>query len=615
MSRTARKKIRRKRRVYGVVFIVFLLAAAGVGLYRFPPSLQGISSIFRLAAGKNSENSADVMSAEPVLRGTVFDRDLNELAVSYMLYSLHIRPSEVKDQQNFVKTLSQLAGLDEGSLLARLKESRNLIQVMDNLDQDQATAIRKANIAGVYLKPVKERFYPQHETAAALIGYTGENIGLAGVEGIYEMLLQHGEFRSETVPEIDFQGEQVLGRSTMDIVLTLDLEMQKKVETQLRHYLKKNMASRGIAVLMNPKTGAVLALAGSPTFNPNYFWQASGTAEKSLFDESIATELFDAILIRAAAVRKNGEQGDPLPPLTVAAPGFGLQENEIRKYGAVIGLYKNIQCGLPVCVFEGTEQQKRRVRADAMGINTIQLAVTAASLVNGGWRVTPYVLDSVYDHSHDVYFTRSKDFDTAGRRRIMSPPMGIMMRRELLQQKKPGAKNYFVYTDSVSQMVMEGERSRYIIQDMMLGAIPVKSPQLMLLVVSQQDYLYPLPKGDKKDIHSLAEIGNNLLSEMLALDEKKIIRDEPEGRNQSNYKRYLISRRVDFRDLKESGFEPDSTMPQVTGLSLRKGLQRLNGYKFNVRVEGSGKIVMQRPASGAVLNGAGECVLTLKSEI
>jgi cell division protein FtsI (penicillin-binding protein 3) len=321
------------------------------------------------------------------------------------------------------------------------------------------------------------------------------------------------------------------------------------------------------------------------------------------------------MLVRATAVRKNGEQGGSLPPVTIAAPEFGLKENEIKRYGAVVGLYKHIQCGLPSSVFDSTGQHKRKVRADERGISAIQLAVTAASLINGGWRVTPYVLDSVYDHSHDVYFTRSKDFDTAGRRRIMSPSMGIMIRRELLQQTKPAAKNYLVYTDSVSQVVMEEERSRYIIQDMMLGVIPAKLPQLMLLVVSQQDYLYPLPKGDKKDVHSLVEIGSNLLPEMLALDEKNIIRDEPDGRNQSNYNRFLISRRVDFRDLKESGFEPDSTMPQVTGLSLRKGLQRLNGHKFNVRVEGSGKIVMQRPAPGAPLNGAGECVLTLESEI
>lgn len=616
MSRTTRKKIRRKRRLYGVVCIVFLLAAAGVGLYRFPPSLQDIGRFIRLAADKNNVKSADVMSAEPVLRGTVFDRALNELAVSYSLYSLQIRPSEIKDQGRFVERLSPLTGLDEESLAASLKEPVNVLQIMDNLSHDQAAAIRKENIAGVYLKSVEERFYPEHQTAASLIGYTGENIGLAGVEAQYEMILQQGEFRSVTVPEIDFQEEKVMGRSTLDVVLTLDLKMQEEVENTLLSYLNKKNASRGFAVLMNTKTGAILAWAASPSLDPNYFWQATKTAEKSLFEETMEHDLFDPILIRAAAVRKNGEQGDSLLPLTVAAPRFGLQENEIKQYGAVVGLYEKNQFNqIPVPISESSEQQKSMVKASANGLGALQLAVTAASLVNGGWKVTPYVLDSVYDHSHEAYFDRSKEFFTAGRRRVMSPAMGILMRRELLHQKEKKEKEHFVYTNSVSKMIPEGYTSRYVIQDMLLGFIPVKSPKFILLIASQQDYLNPQPKRDAKKKLELEKLGSTLLPKMVALDEKTMERSKPNGRDHSNYNRFLISRRVDYRNSNESEINKDTTMPQVTGLSLRKGLQRLNGHKLKVRVEGSGRIVTQYPEAGTPLNGTGECILTLASNI
>ena len=271
--------------------------------------------------------------------------------------------------------------------------------------------------------------------------------------------------------------------------------MQKQVEKQLLSYLNKKNASRGLAVLMSVQTGAILAWACLPSFNPNYFWQAAKTVEKSLLEETIVHDLFDPILVRAAAVRKNGEQGDSLLPLTVAAPGFGLQENEIKQYGAVLGLYKKNQYNnLPVSVSESSGQQKSTVRADTNGLDSLQLAVTAASLFNGGWSVTPYVLDSIYDHSHDAYFSRSKEYDTAGRRRVMSPAMGILMRRELLHQKAGKVQDHFVYTNSVAKMITEGDRSRYVIQDMMLGVIPVKSPQLMLLILSQQDYLNPQPE-------------------------------------------------------------------------------------------------------------------------
>ncbi len=613
MTRATRNKKRKKRRIYGVIFIIFLLAAAGAGLYRLPPSLQDIGRIFRLAADKSNEKSADVMSAEPVLRGTVFDREMNELAVSYMLYSLHVRPAEIKDQKLFAQALSQYVSIDENTLATSLKESRNVIKIMENLDREQADRIREAKIPGVYLRDSEERFYPEHQTAAMLIGYTGENIGLKGVEGTYEMLLQQGEFRSEAVPEIDFKNERVLGRSTMDIVLTLDLEMQNRVEEQLREYLETKKASRGIALLMNPKTGGILAWAGTPSFNPNYFWQAPGATEKSLFEEQIATELFDPLLVRSAAVRKNGEQGDPLLPVTVAAPAYGLQKGEIKQYGAVIGLYKNISCYLPAC--EDKEQQKKGIRADSRGLSAIQIAVTAASLINGGWRITPYVLDSVFDHSFNDFFFRSDKYENAGRRRVMSPSMGIMMRRELLYQDGQNKKDNFVYFDSVAQMVTENQFSRYVIQDMMLGVIPKKSPQLMLLVISQQDFLGPLQKKRKRKKKKKKKMADRVLPELLALNEMNAERIEPNGRNLSNYNRFLISRRVDFREMNEAALDSDVTMPQVTGLSLRKGLQRLNGYRCSVRIEGSGQIVMQDPAAGASLKGTGECVLTLESKI
>ena len=110
MARVTRKKKKKARRLYGLVFLTFLSAAAGVGLYQLSPSLLDIGRIFRHAADKILEQSADTMSAEPVLRGTVFDRNFNELAVSYKLYSLYVRTAEITDIHQVVQIIADVTG-------------------------------------------------------------------------------------------------------------------------------------------------------------------------------------------------------------------------------------------------------------------------------------------------------------------------------------------------------------------------------------------------------------------------------------------------------------------------------------------------------------------------
>ncbi len=616
MSRAARKKTRNRKRKFAVTFIVILLAAAGAGLYRLPPSLLDIGRNIRLAADKFSSHSADVSSAEPVLRGTVFDRNLNELAVSYQLFSLYIRPAEITDQQEAVRTLSQVTGTKESTLKNRLKKSSGLVKLAENLDEEQVAEVNDMNMAGVFCKEQEERFYPEHETAGDLIGYTEEGIGLAGVEAAFDTVLQHGEFRSASLQEIDFQGHSVLGTSKLDLVLTIDLETQKKVEEQLRNYLKKGGATKGLAIVINAKTGAIIAWAGQPSFNPNYFWQEPEKTQAGMFRETVDSELYRRLMVRGAAVLKSGEQAQKLLPVTIAAHDYNLQKNEIMQFEQHINLHDSLSCSLPVCA--KTKSQNNETDQNVSGADDVialQLITAVASMVNGGWKFTPYILDSLYETSLDRFYSRSREFDTNRRRRNLSPSMGILLRRNLLETNQAASKDFFLYTESVSRIVTQGAMSRYIIQDMMIGAMPAKSPEMITLMVTQQDHLNPKPKGVEKGVKKLADLGRKIIPSVYSLAKQQVQRDYPSSRDFSNYNRFLISRRIDFQGDNPASDQKGPVMPLVTGLSLRKGLQRINPYNVQVRVEGSGRIVTQQPEPGKSLHGVGECVLVLESEI
>ena len=631
MTRVVRKQTHKTRRLYGIIIIAFLLAASGVGLYRYPPSLLDISRIFRLAADKIFGESADLASAEPVLRGTIFDRSFRELAVSYPLYSLHIRPGEVADPTAVVESVASATGTSRANLEGQLKQPHNIIKVADNLSLDQVKEIMDTPLAGVYLKQVEERFYPAHEAAAGLIGYTGDGIGLAGVEGAYDMFLQPGEFRSESLPEIDFHGRPVIGRSTVDLVLTVDLALQKETERYLQEYLQEKQADRGLAICLDVKTGAVLAWAGRPSYNPNYYWQLADTTGSGIFQEVLDPSLYRDLQVRAAALMRNGELGDPLPPATIAAVDYGLGEEEISSLGKLIGLQDGLAPWQPVPETaagktEPGHDEKNKV--PAAGVNALQLASAATSLVNSGWYVPPHVLAGVYAHEGQELFLRSAKFDGDARHRVVSPAMGIRLRRDLFggmvtNGGKNSATEQIARQEESPGMIIHSASSvreasspaiGYVMQDLLLGVVPAKAPALLLLMVAQRDHLYPLVSAPAPGADKPPPLAEKILPALLAAARDQGSVKAPAQKDPANFTQFLISRRMDFHDPSGATKALEEKMPEVTGLSLRKGLQRLNPFHLLVHIEGTGRIVRQSPAPGTPLQGVDECTLTLDSK-
>jgi len=557
------------------------------------------------------------MSADSILRGSVFDRNFQELAVSYRVYSLYARPLELGNRSEAARLLAGVIGENRDVIEARLKKPQGVIEVADDLDKKQAAAIKGLKIAGVFCNPKEERFYPEHETAAQVIGFSGDGVGLAGVEGLYDTILRHGELKGDTVPEIDFAGQDILGRSRMDLVLTIDLGLQKEIEQRLRQYMERQQASEGLALLLQPETGTVLAAVVLPSFNPNYFWQSTDASHRSLFCSFLDPRLIRPLLVRAAAVRRNGALGRDLLPATVAAPDFGLTENDLERYETAIGLDETIQSLSPAGGGQaGTRGKTGPGPAAGGGVNIMQLATTVAGLVNGGWKIRPHVLDSVLDRSSGRRFHRSREFDSrAARHRIMSPAMGVRMRGELFAAAKRHRDGYLLYTDSIVGVADKGGVDKYVMQDIVIAMMPKTFPTILLALFTRRDYLYPLARSAAQGTRGLAALGRQLLPSLYRQAARPTSAHVPAGVNKANYEQFLVSRSIDVQPRQAGTAGQDSLMPRLTGLSLRKGLRRLSRHNLRIRVEGSGRIVAQDPQPGKRLNNAGECVLTLAPEI
>ena len=604
-----RKQKRRKRRLFASGVIMVLLAVAGGVLYRLPVSLQDISRIIQLAAGKFSLSPADSMSAGDVLRGTIYDRNFNELSVSYQLFSLYVHPAKINNHSDAAEKLADIIGVEKSAVEAQFKQSRRVVELADDLDGDQVKAIENLQLEGIYCTSSEKRFYPEHTAAPHVLGYTVDGVGLSGVERKYDILLQPGEYQPADVPDVDFKGNTVVGKKRTDLILTLDIELQKAIDQQLNRLLREQGAALGMGLLMEPASGRILAFSSQPSFDPNYFWKSEGVARKNtLYSPRFDLNLVRPLLVRAAARIQDGDQFAPLLPKTLAAPDFGLSAEE---YADVLNRIKFLQPvlqNLPSDVplndgLSGGEKES---------VSIMQLGVGLASLINGGWRITPTFVDSVYDQQHGQRFSLKKEAIT--RIHVVNPAMGVAVRREILTHfNGPQKEKLLAFSGKSKRIVPDGTITRYVQQQLFVGMIPREKPTMLLLMALERNTLDPVPKGGK--IGSLSSVGKTLLTDLYAEAQQEQVAEYPTSGNRDNFARFLISRRVEYTRLPGNVGVNKADMPELVGMSLRKGLQQLNQYKLRITIKGSGRIVSQSPRAGERLGDVERCLLTLESAI
>ncbi len=614
MIKAVRQKKRRKRRLYFVGLLLLLLAAGGGTLHRLSLSLQDISRIIQLAAGKISNVDASGAQVQANLRGTVYDRNFKELSVSYQLFTLYVHPAELADRHDAAEKMARILGVDKDILADRLSTVKSVIEIADDLDRQQAAAVASLGLEAVYCKPVEERFYPGHRAAAHLLGFASSGAGLAGVEALYDPILQPGVFRAADVPELDIADSLELGRTSADIVLTIDLDLQKLVEQQLRNYLEIKGAARGVVLVMDPGTGRLFTMASQPGFDPNYFWQAEDRElQDQVFMPGFDRDLLRPLLVTAAAIYEAGLDGDILPA-TVRAPDYGLTEEKLAEYRNLFGFSLPVQRVLSPGR-QSSVQDEAGQAARGM-LSAFQMEVGMASLLNGGSRVNPFFLQSLYDHDLEQFYFRKAG--SSPRQRVIEPAEGINLRRELLLNSAFSGKDGFLFANSTTTAVQKNGMSDHRIQEVLLAAAPKKKPEVLLLMAVDYGCLYPLPPSavkTKNNMTSLTVLGSRMLSAFSGAGSHEILAEHPAAKSEDNYRRFLITRRLELPEEERKYAAAQKVMPEVTGLSLRKGLQRIGPLHMKVKVSGSGRIVRQNPAPGEPLAETGVCELTLQSQI
>lgn len=293
---------------------LFVLMVAGLlGLFGRGVYLQGIHNDFLQGQGNARYSRVIEVSAH---RGMVRDRNGEPLAVSTPVQSVWASPLDVEATNQQVRQLAAVLQMKEFDVRRQMFDSsRDFVYLKRQIPPELAEQVKNLNVPGVSLQPEYRRYYPSGEVTAQLLGFTGQDDN--GQEGM-ELSLQDrlsGKPGSQRVIK-DRRGHIVEDVASLrapkpgsDVVLSVDSKIQYLAYRELQAAVQKHHAKAGSVVVLDARTGEVLALANYPSFNPNN--RSKVTAHQ----------------MRNRAVADLFEPGSTLKPFTVAA---ALENGKVR---------------------------------------------------------------------------------------------------------------------------------------------------------------------------------------------------------------------------------------------------------------------------------------------
>lgn len=210
-------------------------------------------------------------------RGQVLDRQGRELARSLDTESFYSDPSEVTNVEETARKIAAITGVDRADLVKKFNEAKDankkFIWLVRRLEMERAGKLDALELDGVYSRKEPKRYYPNDTLAAHVLGFVGtDEIGLGGVEQSYNEKIR-GEagkvYLEHDRDQRSFESYEVQAHPGQTIVLTIDQLIQYRTEQALSAAVQRTHAKSGSAIVMDPRTGEILALANAPTFNPN----------------------------------------------------------------------------------------------------------------------------------------------------------------------------------------------------------------------------------------------------------------------------------------------------------------------------------------------------------
>ena len=642
-------------------FLLYLALVLALGLGAFLFHGDKFSALAERLKSARQVSPKLVIAAAPShpARGNIYDRNFRPLAVTYKTYSIYALPLEIEDVASTYEVLEKILGLNNNKLQIALKSERGFVWVAQGIDQEAADTIKQLNIKGIHQIIETKRFYPNAEKAAHAVGFVENEQGLDGIEFQYNALLRGDELSPAELETLHFTSEAGLDKSVNHLVLNIDLMVQTKIERFLERRIKITGASSGSILLMQADTGAILAMASLPAFNPNRYWEFSSTAlNNHLLTEAVYPGELALIFQQAAAINlknetrsqagENQEAAISIPEISpdkrkrgkfaVAPVVEEVDSQYLARFAQSLGFKQRLLTDLPL-KDETLPSAPTTLNDSTFHASALRLLTAFTTLINGGRIVTPHLLNRAYQKDNDapfqparlstgqdaglhpdtgsdlIDFLASKWLNKGNRSKLTHAPMFLEAHRFSVFHEKAAMKK------TSTGDFLQTEKTPGPSQSIMLGAIPGDKPELTMVAVltypDSYDETYPEALESLADKLSILAPDRDLIKIMRHANGMESPRPssgfwDKEGAMVTKIFDPLSS---DETNQIENTGEIIKSMPDVTGKSLRAGLQVLQHYNMDIKLVGSGMIVSQKPPAGTALKNISQCILEMQQKI
>ena len=478
-------------------------------------------------------------------RGLLLDRQERELARTIDTISVFVAPDEFdKNEDRAIEEIGCTAGilssvlnLDQRTLVNQILKakdgSRRFVWIARRIAPDQAQILEKMDLAGLHTRKEPKRFYPNGSLAANVLGYVGlDGNGLGGIEQVYNQKIT-GEpgklFIEKDSRGKAYESTEIPGRPGQTVILTIDQSIQYQAEVALTTAIQQSGAKAGTAIVLDPHSGEILALANSPTFDPNDVGAAkpaaranwalqniyepgstfkivafSAAIEKRLAkpDDHIDCQMgsitvakrlihdhhpFGSLTIadalakssNVAAIKLGLRVGDPTMYEYITRFGFGSRTG-IELPGETAGLVRPLNRWLPSSIGSVAIGQE-------VGVTPLQMVAAFGVLANDGLRVAPHLIREIRNASGVVAYrptpeeSRVISKETAGTLRGMLEGVTLKGTAKKAQLDGYTAAGKTGTAQKIDAKTKTYSKTKFVAS--FVGFAPVNNPAVVIIIV------------------------------------------------------------------------------------------------------------------------------------
>jgi cell division protein FtsI (penicillin-binding protein 3) len=651
------------------------LVVAAVGLFVWSAAIEArlvYLQIFRhadLVARAERQQLRTVAASGK--RGEILDRQRHVLAYSVDADSIYAVPTEIADATQAAASLCGALGdcssADRLALGERIRRGRAFVYVRRQVTPDQARRVADLQLEGVGFMKENRRFYPNKELAAHVLGYVGlDNAGLAGVEATYDNLIKGhaGTVLIQTdAKRHAFSRVERPSTTGADLELTIDEYLQHIAERELQAGVEWAGAEGGAAVVMDPYTGEILALANYPTFNPNVYrsFGDDNRRNRAIQDLYEPGSTFKIVTASAALEQKLLKPTDMVDtnPGVIRFGSRVVDEDKHHNYGVLsftdvivrssnvgaikiglrvgserLGLYArrfgfghptspDFPSESPGILWDPAKQSESALASMAMGyqvgVTPLQMASAVSSVANGGDLVQPRVVRAVIRDGARRPVPRK----VLGRAIDAATAADVTAIMEAVVERGTGRSAQIDgYTiagkTGTAQKVVNGRYSNTDYNVSFVGFVPSRKPVFAIVVVVDSPHKVP-PYGATvaapifKRIATAAMRQYGVPPSINPAPALLVARREAEGMHEQPTSTAGITPNIITVD--GGAQAAQAFVPDLRGLSARDALRTLSRLGMSARLNGTGIVVRQLPEAGSPIDRDTSSTLWLERQL